>query len=410
MMRIGWRMASLLWMTALFCGCHTTVHSPSAPTPTPVPTPPGCTSPTPPPSAQTVTSNADSGPGSLRDALAAAPGNGFVNFASNLTGTTIALTSGPLAINNNVTVLGPCPAVAITGSGPLISIGNATSATLNNLALTSTGASALTVGTSAFLVANGLVITGSSAPSCTAISVGAGNPTVNLVSSTISHNSASGDGIICESAGNLSLTQVTLSTNTTGGAGTIDLTGGNTTVLDSEFDSNKSGPTGGAITVSGGFLVMTNSTLYNDESSKGAAVYIGSTGNATFKNITAVANTAPQIYNSGVALFHNSLIANAPGVDVTGTVASNGYNFIGNASTSSGWVGTDILNQSIQLYKFGYYGGPTDTIPPVQGAVAVNGGDPNDGTCPATDQRLLARPIGPRCDIGAVEFNFASPP
>ena len=54
-----------------------------------------------------VTSGADSGPGTLRHALDKAVPGETITFASNLTGTTIHLTSGELAITEPVTIQGP---------------------------------------------------------------------------------------------------------------------------------------------------------------------------------------------------------------------------------------------------------------------------------------------------------------
>jgi hypothetical protein len=366
---------------------------------------------TPPPVSQTVTTTADSGAGSLRAVLASAPTSGYITFASNLTGATIALAS-PLTISDSVTILGPCPNVTITGSGagPMLSVTGGALVALNNLTLTSSGGTALAASSGALVLGTGLVVTGSSAPSCPAVTLAAGSTTLTLTTSTIAGNTSSGDGIICQSGGTLTLDRVALTNNTTSAAGTLDVTSGKTIVLDSEFDNGKSGNSGGAITQSGGTLQITNATFYKNASSKGAGLFIDTAASAVLDNVTAIANTPPQIFIAGTAQFHNTLVANANGVDVTGTVASAGYNFISNSSTSSGWVASDILNQTLATYNFGYYGGPTDTIPPVSGAMVVNGGDPANGTCPDTDQRLLKRPIGPRCDIGAVEFNFASPP
>ena len=48
-------------------------------------------------------------------------------------------------------------------------------------------------------------------------------------------------------------------------------------------------------------------------------------------------------------------------------------------------------------------GGPTLTHALLAGSPAINAGD--DSACPATDQRGVARPQGPQCDIGSVEQN-----
>ncbi len=57
----------------------------------------------------TVTNTNDSGPGSLRQALAAANDRDRIYFDSALNGQTIFLTSAELAIDKNVTIRGPGP-------------------------------------------------------------------------------------------------------------------------------------------------------------------------------------------------------------------------------------------------------------------------------------------------------------
>src|SRR5436190_12037604 len=55
----------------------------------------------------TVTTTADNGPGSLRDAIAIASDGDTIQFDPALSGQTITLTSAELAINNNITINGP---------------------------------------------------------------------------------------------------------------------------------------------------------------------------------------------------------------------------------------------------------------------------------------------------------------
>ena len=77
---------------------------------TPCPTPTATPTPTPTPAgAITVTSTNDSGPGSLRQALADANDGDTINFDPALNGQTITLTTAELAINHAVTILGPGP-------------------------------------------------------------------------------------------------------------------------------------------------------------------------------------------------------------------------------------------------------------------------------------------------------------
>jgi hypothetical protein len=50
-------------------------------------------------------------------------------------------------------------------------------------------------------------------------------------------------------------------------------------------------------------------------------------------------------------------------------------------------------------------GGPTLTHMPQAGSPAIDQGS----GCPAIDQRGAARPVGPACDIGAVEYGASLP-
>ena len=59
----------------------------------------------------TVTTTADSGAGSLRAAIAAASDGDTIQFDAALNGQTINLTSAELAIDKNITISGPGPAV-----------------------------------------------------------------------------------------------------------------------------------------------------------------------------------------------------------------------------------------------------------------------------------------------------------
>ena len=71
-----------------------------------------CTTPTPTPTGDiTVTNTNDSGPGSLRQALADASDGDTINFDPSLNWQTIGLTSGELVIDKNTTIIGPGPNV-----------------------------------------------------------------------------------------------------------------------------------------------------------------------------------------------------------------------------------------------------------------------------------------------------------
>ncbi len=64
----------------------------------------------------TVATAADSGPGSLRQLLAALPAGGTVSFAPALAGQTIGLTSGPLVLSKEVTIdAAAAPGLVLSG-------------------------------------------------------------------------------------------------------------------------------------------------------------------------------------------------------------------------------------------------------------------------------------------------------
>ncbi|AFY66535.1 Polymorphic membrane protein Chlamydia [Geitlerinema sp. PCC 7407] len=84
----------------------------------------------------TVTSTADSGPGSLRDTLAIAQSGDTIQFAPALANQTITLTSGQLTINKTLTLDGAgAPGLTISGNNAsrVFQITGGTTATLRNL-------------------------------------------------------------------------------------------------------------------------------------------------------------------------------------------------------------------------------------------------------------------------------------
>src|SRR5262249_36924106 len=74
---------------------------------------------------------------------------------------------------------------------------------------------------------------------------------------------------------------------------------------------------------------------------------------------------------------------------------------------ASGFVDTDLVGTSDfpidpQLEPLGDYGGPTQTMRPLPGSLAINTGDNTDA--PDTDQRGFPRIVLDFIDIGAVEL------
>jgi hypothetical protein len=194
-----------------------------------------------------VTNNGDSGPGSLRQAIADAPSGGTIVFAPALRGETIALSSGALEIAKNLSIQGP-------GSDRLSVSGSNTSGVFD-------------VASGETVTISGLTITGGSASQGGGIS-NAGNLTLDH--DAVTGNQAGpfiGEGGGIYNSGTLALDHSTVSGNQ---ASAFSAEGGGmynsgTATLDhSAVSDNQAASTladGGGIMNSGGTLTLQNSTI-----------------------------------------------------------------------------------------------------------------------------------------------------
>jgi hypothetical protein len=132
-------------------------------------------------------------------------------------------------------------------------------------------------------------------------------------------------------------------------------------------------------------------------------------GSATLTNVTITANSSGLasggISNSGgTTRLENTLVANASlpaGQDCFGAITSAGGNL--DSGTSCGFSTlTDISNTDLLLGPLTANGGRTPTHALLVGSPALD--TAQQSHCPATDQRLVPRPQGPGCDIGAYEL------
>jgi hypothetical protein len=87
----------------------------------------------------TVTNTNDSGPGSLRQALADAHDGDFINFATALREQTITLTNGELLVDKSITILGPGSTnLTVSGNGMsrVLHIGSGTIVSVSGMTIT----------------------------------------------------------------------------------------------------------------------------------------------------------------------------------------------------------------------------------------------------------------------------------
>jgi alpha-tubulin suppressor-like RCC1 family protein len=249
---------------------------------------------------------------------------------------------------------------------------------------------------------------------------------LTLTNSTLSGNSASyyGGGFANEGTLTVTLSDITLSGNSAGYGGGIDNESGTLTLTNSTLSGNSANYYGGGIYNDyDGTLTLTNSTL-----SGNSATYHGggiiNYGTLMLSNGTLSGNSAPNPYGGGISNWNgtltakNSIVANSPSGGncyiYGGTITSQGYNLSDDATCSSSFNQTGDLNSTPAGLEnvLQNNGGPTRTIAlfstsPAVDAIPVsptNYCTDTSGNPVTTDQRGVARPQGPACDMGAFEL------
>ncbi len=239
---------------------------------------------------------------------------------------------------------------------------------------------------------------------------------VTITRSTFDGNTTVSSGAGVYSAGDLSVSESTFKNNiatSDGGAMGVN-NAGTTTIERSTFSNNTSSGSGGAIwgPNNSGTLTISNSTVSNNTAAYagGVAAVLGiNITNSTFADNQGTNLSFPAAGNLyvalGPAIVENTLMAGGIPfncyIDYTqATYTSAGHNL--DTGTTCGFnAAGDLSNATADLDVLANYGGPTFTRALLGASQAANAGNP--ATCPATDQRGVARPIGAACDIGAFE-------
>jgi len=366
-----------------------------------------------------VTNTNDSGPGSLRQALADVNDGDSIDFA--VTGT-IGLTSGELLVDKAIMISGP-------GAGNLAVNGNAKSrvfhvtggnVTISGLTITNGDASENLPGGGIYndhstLTVNNSTISGNLAGQgggiCNDGQMG-GTAALQIDNSRMSGNSAGLGGAIFNNAefSGYAVAQIN-SSSIAGNAGTaifslacIENQCGQATVqVDNSTLTGNSG--GGIFADPRSDLEIGNSTLSDNE---GGLVnyYSGFISNSTLNE-----SFGNDIHNEGFVTINNAVLKVGPSghsiVNVVGvgTVKSLGYNL---SSDDGGGYLTgpgDQINADPMLGPLQDNGGPTLTHALLPGSPAIDSGDPNFTPPPFFDQRGQGfdRVRGNRIDVGSFE-------
>jgi hypothetical protein len=315
--------------------------------------------------AVTVTNNADSGAGSLRQAVIDTLAGGIIDFSPGLSNITL---GSEIQINKDLTIQGP-GARNLTINGNFLTrafkILSATSVTITDLSIIN-GVGAADGGgggiqNSGTLTLRDVSILDNSAPGGSDFGGGIANYGVlNLENVTMAGNgaAAAGGAIYNSGASSIFITNSTITANTAAAGGAIY----NYETLD-----------------------IRNSTIVQNSTTTGAAIDHEFGIDLSIYNTILTGNSTADLYaiNAAPTVVHNSMI------DVV----------IGSLGTPVATLTGPGLTP--MLGPLGNNGGPTDTHALLPGSPALNSGE--SATCTLNDQRTVPRPQGATCDIGAYE-------
>ncbi|MBX7103172.1 MAG: right-handed parallel beta-helix repeat-containing protein [Gemmataceae bacterium] len=392
-----------------------------------------------------VTNTGDSGAGSLRQAVLdanAAPGPDTITFDATFYGVakTIALTTGELAISDQVTIEGPSiGALSVSGNlaGRVFNTSSAaagTPITLRNIRLAngkaSTGGALLVDDERLIILDSQIRSSSATAGYGGGIHVAGTGAVLDLRNVLFFGNTSTvnGGGLGITNASTVTLTGVSFQNNTAANSGGgMRFGGGSLVVSESNFQFNRvtnGAGFGAAITVAGSVgttAIVRNSTFYgNSVAGVGGAILVGGTVDSVLiQNSTVYLNTATSS-GGGINVQAGSVQLTVESSIVAANVAPSGPDiFSANAvavgtsaiGSAAGYVQTDKggnLAYGIDL-KLGpslsSNGGSTFalSLAPQPGSPLIDAGSNSAGS--TADQRGgdYARVNGKAADIGAVE-------
>ena len=385
----------------------------------------------------TVVSVADSGVGTLRDAITQADANTGNSYAINFSVTgTIQLTSPLPDLSNNIALNGPGASDLTvqrdsSPSTPLFSVFMVDSGVIEIISgITISGGNSINGGG---INNNGTLTVDNSAFTGNSAGYGGGifndnTGTATVKNSTFTGNSAGyGGGIFNDQLGTLTVTNSTFTSSYVNGVGGGLCNFGILTVTDSTFTNNTAAGDGGGGIWNDGQLTVKNSTFINNSATDGGGIANGSAnapiGTSTVTNSTFAHNSATSegggifIYDGDNLTLNDTIVANntGSGADIDGQVQpTSANNLIGdgtgitnlNQLAQSNLIGTTADPINPLLGPLDHYGGPTQTMALLPGSPAIDAG--SNALIPAgvtTDQRGVGFPriVNGTVDIGAFE-------
>ena len=369
-------------------------------------------------SINTVTTTADFGAGSLRQAIIdanATSANDDIVFASSLfTNGVSTITLGSAALPTIAATSG-AGSLAITGPGAssLIISGN----NGNN----SRNFSIFNIASGGNLSISGVTVSGAK----TTDTYGKGGSiinsgTLNISSSVITGNSVSGSssyggGIQNDTSAILTISNTTISGNSSANHAAGINNDGTISITSSTISGNTAANSGGGF-VNFGTLSIFNSTIFGNTATLGSGGGIFNNTALNITNTTIASNSAVSgggiLGNGGSLNIANTIIANSTsGGDYagSGTIGTNLNNLVEDGSiidSSSTPTGSGNISGDPVLGTLQNNGGPTQTLALLSGSPAIAAGDAtisNAAPVNSLDQRGVTRsPTAP--SIGAFEY------
>lgn len=309
-----------------------------------------------------VNSTADSGPGSLRDAIqqansALAATTIAFDSTTFLAPLTITLTSGPLVLSNAQyaeSIIGPAAGLTISGGGSsrVFQVGATVNASISGLTITGGSTSGSGGGlanyggivsltdctiSGNFAASGGGVYTQAYSTTTLTNCAVSGNSasgsggglfdaqgSTNFYGGTLSGNSAADDGGgFANFVGAANFSNVTISGNTAASGGGMSILSGTMTLTNCGFSGDVASVSGGAVYNYGGTMTLTGCTISGESAAaNGGGVYNTGYGTVSLTNCTVSGNSATSrgggLANAGGAT------TNLDGTTVSGNTAADG--------------------------------------------------------------------------------------
>lgn len=340
-----------------------------------------------------VDSLADSGHGSLREAVAHAADGDTVLLGA--TGTLVLDT--PIIVQRSITITGeggPLQHTLKGNGGRIFEIAQNRTVALSRLTLESGSAD----GDGGAIFSRG---------------------ELSLSFLRLQSNTAAGlGGAIYQSGGSLSVDHCAFSQNTAGGGGAVASSGSPVTIASSGFFDNTASGSGGALLAGGPAMEILSSTFSGNAAQLGGGALAVTGGTGRLVNLTMVNNSAPQATQAEAATgtvleTGNSIIEGTDGfggIAGTGTLVSLGNNL--SDGPAAGWnASLDRSDMAMGLGEARDFGGLSRVYPLKPGSAAIDAG--NNALISGRDQRGLARfsdgngdGAGNTVDIGAFEVQL----